>query len=194
MVTSLNFSSFRPIFQVVGGLGVGVGPGGVYPLLLQVTVETSWTDHGSPLKDQLHDFFHAGSSFWPFLHSHLIFLLWPPCLKRLFLIWSWFEESPQKIWVTGRFFLKIFCTTALVPFSCSDMSGQVIHGENLECDQVLSAWHLTLHLPLDRQPMGQTAAQYGPWHFTSWPFSGTFGLSPQSCHCLIDLLWFKISG
>jgi len=187
MVTSLNFSSFRPNLYVIG-------PGGVYPLPLQVTVETSWTDHGSPLNDQSHDFFHAGSPFWPFLQMHLIFLLRPPCLKRLSLIWSWFEESPQKIWVTGRFLLNIFCTAALVPFSSSDMSGHVIHGENLECDQVSLAWHFTRHLPLDRHPMGQTAAQYAPSHFTSTPFSGTLGLSPQSCHCLFDLSWFKFSN
>ena len=159
MVTSLNFSWFRPNFLIVGGLGV-TGPGIGWSM--HITVDTSSTDHSSPLNDQLHDFFHAGSPFWPFLHSHLIFLLRPPFLKRLSLIWSWFEESPQKIWVTGRFFLKIFCTAALVPASSSDMSGHVIHGENLECDQVLSAWHRTLHLPLDRHPMGQMAAQYVP--------------------------------
>ena len=34
-----------------------------------------------------------------------------------------------------------------------------MHGENFECDHVLSALHLTLHRPRDRHPIGHTAAQ-----------------------------------
>ena len=67
-----------------------------------------------------------------------------------------FENKP------GRFFLKIdwdetFLSSILE--SCSDISGHVTHGENFECAQVLSAWHLILHRPCDRHPLGQTAAQ-----------------------------------
>ena len=79
---------------------------------------------------------------------------------------------------------------ALVWSSSLEMSGHVMHGENFECDQVLSAWHLIRHLPCDRHPMGQTAAQYAPEQLTSRPPIGTGGLSPQSCHCLFDLSRF----
>jgi len=96
-----------------------------------------------------------------------------------------FENKP------GRFFLKIdWDETFLssIPESCSDISGHVTHGENFECAQVLSPWHLILHRPCDRHPLGQTAAQYAPEHAMSRPFAGSGGLSPQSCHCLLDLL------
>ena len=64
-----------------------------------------------------------------------------------------------------------------------------MQGENRECDQVLSDWHLILHRPCDLYPRGQTAAQYAPEHETSRPLTGSGGLSPQSCHCLLDLFW-----
>ena len=108
---------------------------------------------------------------------------------------SQFELSPQKNWVTGRFLRKIDCEMApLSPISAtsSDISGQVTHGENLECDQVLSAWHFIFHRPCDRHPIGHTAAQMAPEHLTSRPFNGVGGLLPHSCHCLFDLLWFKM--
>ena len=90
--------------------------------------------------------------------------------------------------------MKIVCETALVSVSSLEISGHVMHGENLECDQVLSAWHLIRHRPRERHPIGQTAAQYAPEHLTSRPFSGTGGLSPQSCHCLFDLFKDLICG
>merc|ERR1712131_344909 len=141
----------------------------------------------SPRKSQLQDFCHSGSPFWPFLQRHLTFFFCPPFWKSLSPMTSWSDDLPQKNWVTGRFFMKIVCETALVSVSSLEISGHVMHGENFECDQVLSAWHLIRHRPRERHPIGQTAAQYAPEHFTSRPFSGTGGLLPQSCHCLFDL-------
>ena len=80
----------------------------------------------------------------------------------------------------------------MVAASSPDTSGQVTQGENFECDHVLFARHLIRHLPCDRHPMGQTAAQYAPEQLTSRPFTGIAGLSPQSCHCLFNLSGFLL--